>query len=191
MARYRLFNREYRCEDEHQFTASIRYEYKDRTTEFQVRPKNPDLSRGTWADPWLKFPVCPECEKIVVTPPLVNGEVVRRNVHVPDSEASAVGIHPVTGDITYCFDKPGQPLPKHWADLGYQKVTFNHYADLQRFCRQTGNVNDIEGDWAHDEGYYEEQREIREKVERERRERYLEEREKVMKAYPELRKRGI
>lgn len=109
---------------------------------------------------------------------------------VGEKEATAVAIHPGTGEVVYCFgDDPAKPLPEQWRNQGFEKKQFHSFRELQKFCRATGQVNDIEGDWHKDDGYFEEDLSRRRKIEKEQRERYMDERQKVLQAYPELRNR--
>jgi hypothetical protein len=109
-----------------------------------------------------------------------------RNAQVGEKEASAVGVRQLpdgTYDYVYCFgDDPSKPMPEEWAKQGYVKQQFHSFRELQKFCRETGQVNDIEGDWHKDDGFFEEQRAKAEKEHRVNYERYLEEREKVKRS---------
>lgn len=106
-----------------------------------------------------------------------------RNAQVGENEATAVAIHPVTGEPVFCFNEdPTAPMPEVYAKEGFEKVQFHHYRDLDKWCKENGFVNDgIEG-YHKDDGYFEEDYSKRQKVEKERVERYLEEREKARKA---------
>lgn len=192
MSVYRVLNsREFVCSTGHEFKTGVMYEYSTKRVWFE-----PIYTGKTWIPPLERqgkavFPVCPECKEVVSHDNITINDVRKGgtgNVHVPDSEAAAIAVHPLTGEEVYCFDRPNAPLPEVWKKEGFVKMTFNHYKDLERHCRERGMVNDIEGDWAHDEGYFEEDLARRQKIYKEQRERYMEEREKVMRAHPELRR---
>ena len=125
--------------------------------------------------------------------PTCNPRPIRRwnrgrfvNCQVGEKEASAVAIHPVTGEEVYCFgDDPSKPLPEQYAKEGFEKVSFNHFRDLEKFCRERGMVNDIEGDWHKDDGYFEEQQSRSDKQHSEQMRAYKAEREKVKRAMRE------
>lgn len=133
---------------------------------------------------------CPECGKPAMFNLVSVGRSIVRNAQVGEREASAVAIHPVTGEVVYCFgDDPAKPLPEEWKKEGFEKKQFHSFKELEKFCRERGQVNDIEGDWHKDDGYFEEDLARRRKQWSEERKRYMEEREKVKAAHPELARR--
>lgn len=193
MATYRVLpSRDFTCPADHTFRTSVMYEYSGKQIWFEVVS-----NAGTWVEPAARppktvMPICPVCSEPCSYDNVVFNEQPSKgtgNVQVPDSEAAAVAVHPQTGEVVYCFDRPDRPLPAVWKEQGFVKQQFNHYKDLERFCRQTGQVNDIEGDWAHDGGFFEEDLARRKKIEAQRLEQYMDERENVMRAHPELRRR--
>lgn len=144
--------------------------------------------------PRYVFQWCHECGEVEPYPACVPTSMVGRevkNAQVSENEASKVAIHPVTGEVVYCFSKPGDVMPQRYKDEGFEEKSFTSYRELERFCRKNNLVNDIEGDWHHNDGYIEENQKKRDKAEKARYEQYMDEREKVLKAYPELRKRGL
>lgn len=143
--------------------------------------------------PRYVFQWCTLCRKVENYPACVPVSMQGRprNAQVGENEASKVAIHPQTGEVVYCFTKPGDVMPQRYKDEGFEEKSFTSYRELERFCRQNDLVNDIEGDWHHNDGYGEEMQRIKDKSEKQRYEKYMDEREKVIQAYPELRKRGI
>lgn len=91
-------------------------------------------------------PPDPVCLESVVTIAAVGSYRANANAQVGEKEASAVAINPLTGDVSYCFDRPDRPMPPLYANQGYVKVQFPHFRDLERFCRSQGVVNDLETD---------------------------------------------
>ena len=65
------------------------------------------------------------------------------NAQVSEREATAVAIHPVTGDPIFCFAKPTDPLPERYRRLGYEKRQFRSLHELRRWCASKGLTNDI------------------------------------------------
>jgi hypothetical protein len=185
MSIYRILGSKiFECSSGHLFNAQIQYEYSNKKTWFEVTQKG-----GEWIPPHDRtgrtfLPMCPECgEALSCDEMTVVSENRVKNVHVPDTEAAAVAIHPVTGEAVFCFERPDSPMPETYRQEGFTKVQFNHYRDLERFNRERGLVSDIEGDWSKEgEGFFEEDLKKRRKLESEHRERYLEEREKAKKA---------
>lgn len=189
MSIYRVLpSRDFKCENEHEFRALVLYEYSTKKAWFEVTYAGNQFIEPVDRAPRSALPICPVCqaacsfEDMIV----VGNESKLKNVCVTDKEAAAIAIHPVTGEEMYCFDRPDAPMPKHLAAEGYVKVQLNSFKALERFCRERGVVNDIEGDWKHEDGYFQEDLARRRKIEREQRERYMEERDKVRRAQPEL-----
>lgn len=117
-----------------------------------------------------------------------------RAAQVGEHEASAVAVkRDADGnivDVSYCFNRPGQPLPEYLKQEGFEKQTFHSWRALDDFCKANGQVTDTHGDWHHDDGFYEESRAEKEKFWRDFTERYEAEREKIERAYPELLRKG-
>ena len=91
-----------------------------------------------------------------------------RNQQVGDNEATAIAIHPVTGEKVYCFDSPDREMPEHYRKEGFVKHQFKSFRELQKFCKDNGVVNDIEYGNKHD-GYSEEMARVRRHREEEKR----------------------
>lgn len=186
MSVYRILGSEdYTCPSgEHTFRACAQYDYSSKKITFEAT-----WSNGTWLSPEQRkpatyLPVCPTCGEACSFEGLIvekNGRT--HNVQVSEAEAAAVAMHPVTGEVVWLTGDPTAPLADSYRREGFEKVRFHHFHDLQRFCREHGVVNDLEGDYHPDgDGYWEEKYAERSKKEREQRERYLEEREKVKEA---------
>lgn len=189
-----LGSQTFTCPNNHEFRSQMSYDYSTKQTMFEVTYKSGEWVAPADRTPRTFLPVCPEpdcgeaCSFEGVT---VGGHGRTHNVQVGEKEATAVAIHPTTGEVVYCFGRPDAPMPDTYKREGFQKVQFHHYHDLQRFCRQQGVVNDIEGDWHQDgEGFFEDDLKERRKKEKMQYEQYMEEREKVRKAYPELAEKG-
>lgn len=106
-----------------------------------------------------------------------------RSAQVGENEATSVAIHPVTKEVIYCFNEdPTAPMPEAYAKEGFEKQQFHHYRDLKKFCDDNGLVNDMVEGYHKDDGYFEENLANRKKAEKEKVERYMEERDKVRKA---------
>ncbi len=106
----------------------------------------------------------------------------RVNVRVSEREATAVAIHPLTGDPVFCFASPTDPLPERYRRLGYEKRQFHSIHELRAWCRSKGLVNDVlEYDQAYD-GYSEEVARQQEEADRRWLERYRKERELAARA---------
>lgn len=105
------------------------------------------------------------------------------NAQVGENEATKVAIHPVTGEIVYCFNEnPNAPMPEVYKKEGFVEKSFVHYRELDKFCKENNLVNDAVEGYHKDDGYFEEDLARRQKEEKQRVERYLEEREKARKA---------
>jgi hypothetical protein len=64
------------------------------------------------------------------------------NAQVPESEAATVAVHPTTGEVVYCFDRPDRPMPPQYAAEGFEKRQFQSLAALDKFCTDRGLVNE-------------------------------------------------
>lgn len=184
MAHITIVMRYFVCPEAHRFMAAV--EHSAGTTKFKAvrlyAHNNPFmLSVSTDIDaPAMPLPVCPTCASVATE----EGAARRRGpaAQVGHGEAAAIAIHPTTGEQVFCFEKPDSPMPERYRKEGFQKVQFHHYRDLERFCRNNNLINDLEGDWHQEDGFFEEDLAKREKQRKEQYERYMEEREKVRKS---------
>ena len=184
MAHFRVLNtRTYTCPAEHEFRACAMYSYDSQQILFEVTEQG-----KKWIDPSVRpartyLPTCSECGGHADYEGMTVGEErIRLNVQVGESEATAVAIHPVTGEAVYCFQRPDAPMPELYRQEGFEKVQFRHLSDLRNFCKQRGVVNDMVEGYHRDDGFFEEEHAKEEKQYKENMERYMEEREKVKKA---------
>lgn len=70
---------------------------------------------------------------------------------VGEKEATAVAVHPGTGEVVYCFDRPDAPMPESYAREGFEKKQFHSIHELRSFCKSQGVLNDVvETDSRHD-----------------------------------------
>jgi hypothetical protein len=104
------------------------------------------------------------------------------NARVSSSEATAVAIHPITGDPIFCFARPSDPLPERYRRLGYEKRQFHSIHELRRWCASKGLTNDVtDYDQPH-EGFMEDAWKQQEEADRRWRETYARERELAARA---------
>jgi hypothetical protein len=152
MARTVIVNRKFRCTSDaaHEFYATVESSDANSSTyrAYRRASDNGDSKYYATEQPSMPFPYCSDCGFVAVDADL---RASRVNAQVADSEASAIAIHPVTGEVSYCFDRPDREMPALYRDQGYVKVQHKSYRDLERFCRSRGVVNDIETD--RDGGY--------------------------------------
>jgi hypothetical protein len=103
-----------------------------------------------------------------------------RDTH--DPHATAVAIHPVTGDPVFCFTRSTDPLPERYRRLGYEKYVFRTVSELRRWCASKGLVNDITEYDSGYEGFDDEVRKAAEQKEQQWLESYKRERQLAAKA---------
>ena len=140
MATTHMVVKTFECPNDHTFKALV--EYADRKATFKPISIYENGDRTLLYGTPMPLPVCPACSTVAEEKGFRRG----KNQQVSEKEASAVAIHPQTGEVVYCFSRPDAPMPEMYKNEGFEKVQFQSYKSLENFCRERGrglHVSDV------------------------------------------------